>query len=47
MENSNSDKNFPNVIGDYQVIIIRLKYWSLVITIVVQSLNITFIKRKY
>ena len=47
MENPNSDKNFPNVIGDYQVIIIRLKYWSMVIIIVVQSFIITFTKRKY
>ena len=47
MENPNSDKNVPNLIDDYQVIIIRLEYWSMVIIIVVQSFNIPLTKRKY
>ena len=46
-KNLNSDKDFPKTISDYQVIIIRFNYYSLLIKIVVKSVSITFTKWNY
>ena len=44
---NSSDKDFPKTINDYQVIIIRFNYCSLLIKIVPIYLIITFTKRNY